>query len=179
LLLKQSTNLLHKQIVKEQCWLNENLNAIEWVPERFTKADLTPQEGAENLVTDDVLQALLKGIHPPAKIPVEVYIPTPTDPRFSTTDLSFDVPIAPTPHARLPPKITMSLPERPPISGFIEIVVSYDQTRPKGVRVDVGGGMGMGVVGSGVDVEIFEEVCRRGGMYGLAGRVWKGSSSAG
>jgi hypothetical protein len=129
-------------------------------------------QGPENQATEDVLEALLKGIHPPTKIPVEVYIPTPSDSTFSTADLSFDLP-APTPRTRLPPKITMSIPERPPISGFVEIVVSYDDTRPKGVRVDVGGGMG---IGSGADVEKLEEVCRRGGVFGLAGRVWKGSS---
>jgi hypothetical protein len=165
--------------VKEQCWLNEILNAIEWVPEGFTKEASTEQEGVENLVTEDMLQAFLTGTHTPYKIPVEIYIPTPADSTFSTTDLSFDVPAAPTPHARLPPKITMSLPERPPISGFVEIVVSHDHSRSKGVKVDVGGGMGMGIEGSGIDVEKLEEVCRRGGIYGLAGRVWKGLSGAG
>lgn len=71
----------------------------------------------------------------------------------------------------------MSLPERPPISGFVDVVVSYDLSRPKGVKVEVGGPMGMGIDESGVDVEKLEEVCRRGGLFGLAGRIWKATSA--
>lgn len=167
------TTSVRKKVVKEQCWLNEILCAIEWVPEGFTKESSIAQ-GAETLATEDMLQALLTGTHAPTKIPVEIYLPTSTD-TFSATDLSFDVPAASLLHSRQPPKIAMSVPERPPISGFVEIVVSYDHTRPKGVKVAVGAGMGMGVEGSGVDLERLEEVCRRGGVYGLAGRVWKGS----
>jgi hypothetical protein len=162
--------------VKEQSWLNEILSAIEWVPESFTKELSTLQGTAESPATEDMLQALLNGTYVPTKIPVEVYLPTPTNHTFSTTDLSFEVSTAPSRHA---PKIMMSLPERPPISGFVEIIVSYDHTRSKGVKVEVGGGMGMIIEGSGVDVEKLEEVCRRGGVYGLAGRVWKASSGAG
>lgn len=74
----------------------------------------------------------------------------------------------------------MTLPEKPPISGLVEIIVAYDQSRPKGVRVEVGGGIGMGLgmdMGAGVDLEGLEEVVRRGGIFGLGGRVWKSSSA--
>lgn len=67
----------------------------------------------------------------------------------------------------------MTLPERLPITGFTEVIVSYDQTRGNGVKVEIGGRMGM--EGSGVDVELLEEVCRRGGGLGVAGRIWKAS----
>jgi len=159
------------EIVKEQCWLNETLNTCEWAPE--SSMHLTSTAEGEP-ATEDLLQALLNGTYTPNSIPIEIYLPPPTNAAFSSADLSFSVPHG---IARQPPKISMTLPERLPISGLVEIVVSYDLTRPKGVRVDVGGGLGMGigVEGSGVDVEALEEVCRRGGLFGLGGRVWKGS----
>ena len=153
------------------------MNSIDWAPESSTKDVSVVNGTVENLATEDMLQALMEGTHPPTRIPVEVYLPTPMDTTFSTVDLSFDVPAASTTPIRQPPKITMSLPERPPISGFVDVVVSYDLSRPKGVKVEVGGPMGMGIDESGVDVEKLEEVCRRGGLFGLAGRIWKATSA--
>lgn len=67
-------------------------------------------------------------------------------------------------HAR----ITMSTPERPPISGLVEIAVTFDPGRLRGVAVAISGAMGVDV-----NVEVLEEACRRGGLLGLPGRVWK------
>ena len=44
-------------------------------------------------------------------------------------------------HAR----ITMSTPERPPISGLVEIAVTFDPSRPRGVAVAISGAMGVDV----------------------------------
>lgn len=160
------------QVIREQCWLNEMLQCCDWAPERPTNAtsvpDIASAESAQ--ATEAMLQALLSGTNTPTSIPVEVYLPSTFSP-----GLSFDVPANP----RQPPKISMTLPEKPPISGLVEIIVAYDQSRPKGVRVEVGGGIGMGLgmdMGAGIDVEILEEVVRRGGIFGLGGRVWKSSS---
>ena len=68
------------------------------------------------------------------------------------------------------PRIVMTCPERPSMPGLVEIVVRYDETRSRGVAVEVNGAMG-----SGLSDEVLEEVCRRGGALGLAGRVWSSS----
>ena len=128
--------------------------------------------------TEELLQALLDGTYTPNSIPIEVYVPSSSNHAFTSTDLSsFAAPQQIM--VRNPPRFTMMIPERLPISGLVEIVVSYDLTRPKGVRVDIGGGMGMGigVEGSGIDAEALEEVCRRGGLFSLGGRVWKVSGT--
>ena len=65
-------------------------------------------------------------------------------------------------------RIAMTSPERPPISGLVEIVVTFDPTRPRGVAIEI-----TGAVGVDVNVEVLEEACRRGGLLGLPGRVWK------
>lgn len=65
------------------------------------------------------------------------------------------------------PKIVMTCPERGPISGMVEITVGYDEKKAFGVSVTM-----RGAVGLDVDVRKLEEVCRRGGTFGIAGRVW-------
>lgn len=65
------------------------------------------------------------------------------------------------------PKIVMTSPERPPISGLVEITVIYDETKPRGIAVEVSGAMG-----SDIEADILEEISRRGGTLGLSGRVW-------
>ena len=64
----------------------------------------------------------------------------------------------------------MTLPERPPISGLVEIDVSLDATRPRGVAVNLSGAMS-----ADLNIEMLEEVCRRGGLFSLPGRVWASS----
>jgi hypothetical protein len=65
----------------------------------------------------------------------------------------------------------MTLPERPPISGVVEISVGLDTARPRGLSVNVSG-----VMSADLKVEVLEEVCRRGGVFSLPGRVWANSS---
>ena len=64
-------------------------------------------------------------------------------------------------------KIVMTSPERPPITGLVEISVEYDVSRPRGVAVSISGAMG-----ADLKTEVLEEVCRRGGVLGLPGRAW-------
>lgn len=64
----------------------------------------------------------------------------------------------------------MTLPEQPPISGMVELAVSLDATRPKGVAVNLSGAMSVDL-----EVDVLEEVCRRGGIFSLPGRVWANS----
>lgn len=64
-------------------------------------------------------------------------------------------------------RIVMTSPERPPITGLVEISVSYDNSRPRGVAVNIGGAIGVDL-----NSDTLEEVCRRGGTFGLPGRVW-------
>ena len=141
----------------------------------------TPED---TTVTDDDLQAVLKGTlltHPavrsgvfahrgalcitgsvkPRSIPVNVHIPTPVPP-FGDADMdTFSLGRG---HAR----IMMTAPERPPISGLVEIGVTFDPRKPRGVAVDI-----TGAVGVDLNTEMLEEACRRGGLLGLPGRVWK------
>lgn len=68
----------------------------------------------------------------PRSIPVNVYLPAhaPTDALFGGTDMdAFALGGAgPTRRAR----IVMTAPERPPISGLVEIGVTFDPSRPRG-----------------------------------------------
>lgn len=104
----------------------------------------------------------------PRKIPVNVFLPSHnivTDSLFETPDLDA---IPQMQHRR--PKIIMTSPEQPPISGLVEITVTYDEARPRGVVVEVSGAMS-----SDIKLDVLEEICRRGGTLGLSGRVWSKS----
>ncbi|KAH9857608.1 hypothetical protein C2E23DRAFT_865408 [Lenzites betulinus] len=156
------------EIVREQCWLNETLTSCRWIPEGLDIHDTT--DDLEDVkVTEDDLQAVLKGNAQPRSIPVNVSLPAPPPPNplFSGIDMdaTFALGGSATPqHAR----IVMTVPERPPISGLVEIKVTFDSVRPRGVEVVVNGAMGVDL-----RVDLLEEVCRRGGLFGLPGRVWK------
>ncbi|RDX52741.1 hypothetical protein OH76DRAFT_1400002 [Lentinus brumalis] len=153
------------EIVRAQCWLNEILTSCQWVPEGLNMPVLG-DDADDNEVTEDDLQAVLKGSIQPRSIPVNVKLPTPPptdrDNLFADTDMD-DV-VGPSRHAQ----IKMTTPERPPISGLVDILVAFDPSRPRGVAVEISGAMGVDV-----NVEVLEEVCRRGGLLGLPGRVWK------
>lgn len=104
----------------------------------------------------------------PHKIPVNVFLPPHnivTDSLFETPDLDAIPQMQPR-----RPKIIMTSPEQPPISGLVEISVAYDETRPRGVAVEVSGAMS-----SDIKLDVLEEICRRGGTFGLSGRVWSNS----
>ena len=62
----------------------------------------------------------------------------------------------------------MTIPFRPPISGLVDISVGMDLTKAKGVSVDFSGALS-----ADLNVDALEEVCRRGGVLNLPGRVWK------
>jgi hypothetical protein len=64
------------------------------------------------------------------------------------------------------PKVVMTCPERAPITGLIEIAITYDEKKAGGVCVAIQGAVGLDMHGS-----TLEEVCRRGGTWGLAGRI--------
>jgi hypothetical protein len=70
--------------------------------------------------------------------------------------------------------VILTIPERPPISGLAQILVTYDETKARGVRVEVTGVLAM-TVDQDVEggSETMAEMCRRGGIFGLAGKVWK------
>jgi len=61
----------------------------------------------------------------------------------------------------------MTSPERSPAPGLVEITVAYNETKPRGISVEV-----TGAVGADLKMDVLEEACRRGGVLGLSGRVW-------
>lgn len=172
------------QVVREQCWLNELLKGCRWTPDDLTA--VPDSDASDNVATDDELQAVLSGMEicpptrhkslshlsdiapagtlTPRKIPVNVYIPTsqPVGP-----DALFDAPAKPQ------PCVVLSSPERPPITGLVEISITHDVTRPRGVSVQVRGAMG-----ADVRVEVLEEKVRRGGAFSLPGCVWASAHTA-
>ncbi|KAF9472140.1 hypothetical protein BDN70DRAFT_503976 [Pholiota conissans] len=144
------------EVVREQCWLNEILLGSHWTPEGL-KSEEEDIPADDTTATEDELQALLSGTFVPRKIPVNVFLPT----GVNATDNLFDIaPIS-------GPKIVMTSPTRSPMSGLIEITVTHDESKPRGISVDVQGAMGYELKA----VEL-EEICRRGGTLGLSGRVW-------
>jgi len=68
------------------------------------------------------------------------------------------------------PKIVMRSPEKHPITGLVEISVSLNESRPRGIAVEVQGAMGLDL-----SADVLEEICRRGGTFGLPGRIWANS----
>ncbi|KAJ8507102.1 hypothetical protein ONZ45_g10486 [Pleurotus djamor] len=141
------------EIVKEQCWLNEIILGCQWVPEGLN-AGIDIEKEEESEVTEDDLQAVLAGTLVPRKLPVNVTLPS-----FSQSDLDplaldddgLDILHTSTTPSR--PRILMSSPERPPMSGEVQITVEYDETRPRGLKVDISG-----MIGLDLNKEIMEEV---------------------
>jgi hypothetical protein len=101
------------------------------------------------------------GSYKPTQIPVNVYFPSES---ASNSESLFE------PAAANSPCIKMTIPERPPISGLVEISVRMDLAKPKGVSVDVSGALS-----ADLNTDVLEEVCRRGGTLSLPGRVWNGT----
>ncbi|KAF8070318.1 hypothetical protein FPV67DRAFT_1755245, partial [Lyophyllum atratum] len=153
------------EVVREQCWLNEILSGCQWRAEGSeSSGDELPKESP---ATEEELQAVLTGNLPPRKIPVNIFVPShniATDALFQTPDLD-GISIPQIQPRR--PRIVMTSPERPPISGLVEITVTYDETRPRGIAIEINGAMG-----SDFEADVLEEIFRRGGALGLSGRVW-------
>jgi len=107
------------------------------------------------------------GTNLPRKIPVNVSLnPTPSseaDNLFGPSELDPSELNA----TLRRPKIVMRSPERPPITGLFEVSVSLDESRPRGIAVEVQGAMGLDMSSN-----TLEEICRRGGIFGLPGRIW-------
>ncbi|KAF7321439.1 hypothetical protein MKEN_00664400 [Mycena kentingensis (nom. inval.)] len=154
------------EVVREQCWLNEILLGCHWSTEGIAKdAEDVPADDTE--ATEEQLAAILNGTTVPRKIPVNVSLPQRSESLFDT---SLDPMNMPSGDRRT--RILMTCPERPPASGVVEITVAYDETRSRGVAVEV-----TGALGSEVKTETMEEIVRRGGALGLAGRLWTQASS--
>ncbi|KAI0697255.1 hypothetical protein BC835DRAFT_1270685 [Cytidiella melzeri] len=153
------------EVVREQSWINETLLTCQWVPELLNPGVLSSEPG-EGDATEDELHALLGGTVVPTSIPVNVYVPAtpPHDPIFDT-DIDVMTMGQSGPHRTA--KIVMTSPEQPPISGLVEITVAHDCTRPRGIALSINGAMG-----ADLSIDTLEEVCRRGGLLGLPGRVW-------
>ncbi|KAF9528552.1 hypothetical protein CPB83DRAFT_315918 [Crepidotus variabilis] len=148
------------EIVREQCWLNETLLSCHWAPEGLTSAeDDSPADDAD--ATEAELQAVLAGTFTPRKLPVNVTLPSSneTDNLFGPSDLDLA--------SASKPKIVMTAPERPPISGLVEVTVAYDEKESRGINVSLQGAMGLDI-----STDNLAEVCRRGGTWGLPGRIW-------
>ncbi|KAF7315270.1 hypothetical protein MIND_00041400 [Mycena indigotica] len=153
------------EVVREQCWLNEILLGCHWSTEGIANDDDdVPVD--ESDATEEQLLSVLNGTLTPQKIPVNVSLPQRTDPVF---DPSLDSITMPSVDRRT--KILMTSPERPPISGVVEITVAYDETRPRAVSVELSG-----AIGCDIKSETLEEIVRRGGALGLSGRIWANSA---
>ncbi|EDR09142.1 uncharacterized protein LACBIDRAFT_296470 [Laccaria bicolor S238N-H82] len=149
------------EVVREQCWLNGVLSGCDW---SFDKLESGLGDGVMTTeVKEEELQAILTGTYPTHRIPVNVSLTgSSVDPIFGESDLD---PMSMSAPRR--PKITMSFPERPPMSGLVEITVAFDESKPRGVAVEVRGAMG-----ADIKLDVLEEISRRGGTLGLCGRVW-------
>ena len=116
------------------------------------------------MIPSFTLYATPTGSVKPRSVPVNINLPTlPQTPSLDNLLSNVAPDLGTTRRAR----ITMTTPERPPISGLVTIEVTFDPERPRGVAVEI-----QGAVGVDVNVEVLEEVCRRGGLLGLPGRVW-------
>ncbi|KAH9055442.1 hypothetical protein EDB87DRAFT_1640875 [Lactarius vividus] len=103
------------EIVREQCWLNEVLNGIAWMPELVVGPPVC--DGPEAEATEEELRALLSGTYTPLSIPVNVYV--------------------------APAAVVLTFPERPPMPGMVSISVVLNG--PAGATVEVQGAMGADV----------------------------------
>ncbi|CCL99840.1 uncharacterized protein FIBRA_01864 [Fibroporia radiculosa] len=153
------------EVVREQCWLNEVLCGHQWVPEGLGADERDEEPDAE--VTTEDLQAVLNGTLAPRRIPVNIYFPSvpAVNTLFDTTDEG-NMSFSHSPQTRRA-KILMSSPERPPIPGLVEISITFDPSRPRGIALDINGAMG-----ADLNIDVLEEVGRRGGLMSLPGRIW-------
>lgn len=108
------------------------------------------------------------GAATPRHIPVNIIIPNAPSPSQPTFDDLNSMDTASSPIHR--PKLIMRSPEKPPLSGMLEITVAYDEQRPRGVRVELNR-----TEMDGGRLDVLEEVVRRGGVLGLVGRVFASS----
>ena len=106
------------------------------------------------------------GAFRPRSLPVNVYLPH----QDVSNDSVFDPLSVSTTHR---PRIVLTSPEHPPISGLVEATVTFDETKQRGVDVQVRGAVGMDLKPGEL-----EELSRRGGTFGIPGRIWQRSMSS-
>ncbi|TFK25519.1 hypothetical protein FA15DRAFT_703621 [Coprinopsis marcescibilis] len=145
------------EIVREQCWLNETLSGYNWKAEESVAPDDVERDSDINL------ESILTGTNLPQHLPVNIYLPH----HNVSTDAMFDPLSVSTAHR---PKIVMTSPERTPISGLVEISVALDETKPRGIDIEIRGAVGMAI-----KTEELEEISRRGGTFGIPGTIWQRS----
>ncbi|KAH9069834.1 hypothetical protein EDB83DRAFT_2518178 [Lactarius deliciosus] len=105
------------EIVREQCWLNEVLNGIAWMPEVVAGPPPVLGDNPEAVATEEDLRALLSGTFAPLSIPVNVYVASAA--------------------------VVLTFPERPPMPGMVSISVLLNG--PAGATVEVQDAMGADV----------------------------------
>lgn len=104
------------EIVRDQCWHNETLNGISWLPEAIAGPSATDDPGTG--ATEEELRALLTGTYTPRSIPVNIYVLSPAG-------------------------IGLTFPERPPMPGMVMISVALSGAA--GATVKVQGAMGVDI----------------------------------
>lgn len=157
-------------VVKEQCWLNEIILSCQWRDE----ADHIPnQDSTITEPTDQDLEEILSGSIQPTTVPVNLHVPVLGGLYFEN-----DNPFPPLPGSlslKSQPRLLINLPRKPrPFEGFstgdmntmLSITAGLDEDRKTGIWVKVGW-----TPEGGYD-EKAEEMCRRGGLFSVAGRVY-------
>lgn len=94
------------------------------MPEGLRSTSDVPPDDTE--ATEADLAAVLGGTIIPRKIPVNVFLPS------ENSVTSFERNSALTDVHTHRPKIVMMAPERPPITGSVGIIVTYDEVKPRG-----------------------------------------------
>lgn len=153
------------EIVRDQCWLNDTLNEIPWVPEAIS--GLPVAEDPDTGATEEELRALLSGQRK-KKIPFFVLFFLALSDMGSGTYTPRSIPVN---VYVLPAGLGLTFPERPPMPGMV--IISVMLGGAAGATVEVQGAMG-----ADVQMSTLEEAARRGGALGLAGRVWAASQAA-
>ncbi|KZT41529.1 hypothetical protein SISSUDRAFT_1031224 [Sistotremastrum suecicum HHB10207 ss-3] len=131
------------EVVKEQCWINGFLQEYSWQPEISTWHEPYRTEPEPVLGSAEELAALLNGTLQPQRLEVSAFLHSNTH------------------EGQGGPKVIMSVPTKSYRSMIIEL--AYDPSSPRGIRVTA----------DGINVELLEEVARRGGAFALCGRAWQ------
>ena len=111
----------------------------------------------------------LAGTYKPHAIPVNVYIgyQQNTNALFDSAELMQGSQSLATQPGM--PQIMMTFESRDSSSpSQVQVVVSLDSSRPKGVRVDVNGTLPFTIQ----QIDHLEETARRGGLFALPGKLW-------
>ncbi|KAL5528641.1 hypothetical protein ACEPAF_7777 [Sanghuangporus sanghuang] len=162
------------EIVRDQCWINETLKTINWVAEDLMPESEDEQSDENNMgAPEEDLEALLKGIYTPRRIPVNIFLPD-HPPSFSSDadaadglDLDAESAVPGLSSISMtvgggspPPCIALAFAvhgstlggEAYPTSGprQVAIVLRHDRSRKRGLRTDVNVTAPMAEIGSGV-----------------------------